>query len=351
MGYWPVVKCAGSATERGRAYGTQAKESILNNIEIYQALFHERYGTDWAKAREWAKRFLPALTEFDPDLLQEMQAIADGSGVDILDILTLNSRSSFKPRFGADDCTSIAFLPAPGEEGTTILAQNWDNLARLKPVVLQVEQPDKPSLMTFVEAGMLAKMGLNSAGIALCVNGLFGQDEASGQGLPIFCLMRKALQASCLSDAIGAIVRQRRDAPHNYMFASKEGAAFDLEALTVDFDVLAPEGRFLVHTNHFLSPRIVVRDEGLKHPDTVVRLWRARQLLAGHGGRFGVAEMKTVLSDHLDRPGSICRHAEDLGAMTAMRTKCAIIMEPARGLMHVSTGNPCDSPLETFTLA
>jgi hypothetical protein len=94
-----------------------------------------------------------------------------------------------------------------------------------------------------------------------------------------------------------------------------------------------------------------MRDEGkVRFPDTVLRLWRANALLAGKGPSFGVSDMHAVLSDHLGAPGSICHHARDMDDDLETRTKCAIIMEPRKGRMHVSAGYPCTSPLEVFDL-
>ncbi len=140
-----------------------------------------------------------------------------------------------------------------------------------------------------------------------------------------------------------------KDAPHNYLLASKQGAAFDIEALYEDSDILTPRGRFLVHTNHLLSPRLMIRDElKAEIPDTVIRLWRAQRLLADQRGVFGVSEMKTLLSDHFDAPDSICRHGvTDEGGFETI-TKCSVIMELADGRLHVSEGYPCDTPFETF---
>jgi isopenicillin-N N-acyltransferase like protein len=347
----PLVDCIGTGRERGLAHGERATPRIHANIETYRQLFEARHGLDWASVRERVARVVPEIEAFDPDLLDELRGIADGAAVDFLDVVVLNARSSITMTRAADECTSIAALSEPGSAGGTLLGQNWDNMRQLEPVVLRVVQEGKPSILTFTEAGTLAKIGLNGAGIGLCVNGLC-TPGGSHRGIPIFVMLRKALQMTSLSHAMAVITTAVRDAPHNYLLASREGAAFTVEALIGDFDILPPQGRFLVHTNHILSPRLAVRDElKASHPDTVVRLWRATRLLDGHRGDFRPQDLLRVLGDHFDAPTSICRHGDREGDPFAMQTNNAIVLELDAGRMWVTRSTPCDSERDVHELA
>lgn len=351
MSYWKVIRCEGDATARGIAHGVEARALIRENIEVYRDHFLHRYRLDWHKVQALAGRLLSALEARDPEMCREMRAVAIGAGVAFHDILALNCRSSLGSGAGSDGCTAVACLPlGAGGTGGAILGQTWDNFDRLQAVVLRVVQPDKPEILTFTEAGILAKMGLNSLGTALCLNGVFAR-ERRVRGIPIFCLIRRALEAANITEAVNSILGATRDAPHNFLFATGQGAALDVEALCVDYDILAPEGRFLLHTNHLLSPRLAAMDLGRSNPRTFLRLWQAKRLLEEYARRtFGVTEMQAVLSDHFAAPDSICFHGAASADGQAFRTKCAIIMEPALGRMHISTGNPCESPFETFEL-
>lgn len=348
MSSFPVIKIRGDAGERGYSYGKQTGTLIQENIELYHRHFLASHGVGWESVRAWAERLIPVIQNFDLDHDMEMRAIAEGAGVDVLDVIGLNARSSFSPRGCTDNCTVVCHIPEPGEGGTTLLAQNWDNMAGLRAILLRVTQPDRPDILTLTEAGMLAKMGLNSAGLALCVSGLFARDPVAG-GVPIFCMMRRVLQSRTLSAAMGVITGTTKDAAHNYMLASGEGAAFDIEAVSKESDILSPDGGLLVHTNHFLSSLFVARDEGkARSPGTVLRLWRAHQLLARVKGKCEVADMQAVLSDHIDSPDSICRHSQASADGREMRTNCTVIMEPAHGRLYLAAGYPCSTQLEAF---
>lgn len=158
-----------------------------------------------------------------------------------------------------------------------------------------------------------------------------------------------ALQATSLSETMHVIAGHQMDAPHNFKVASAEGLAFDVESLYENCDILAPTGPFQVHTNHILSPRLLMRDALLAQlTNSATRLWRAKQLLGRLEDRsLDVEDMKSLLRDHFDGPGSICRHAKDESNGLEGVSKHAIIMDLEQGVMHDSAGYPCSTPFTT----
>lgn len=343
------IRCEGSPRERGEQYGSQACEGIEANLATYRELFMKRFDLTWEKALARVKGVVAPLEEFDPALFQELEGISAGSGIDLLEIIALNARSTII--YGQEECTSIAFIHGVGPQRGSVVGQNWDNMKQLRPVILHVVEDGKPEILTLTEAGTLAKIGMNSAGIGLCVNGLSIAGRPSTASVPIFVLIRKALQNTSVSETLGVIAGYQMDAPHNFKVASREGAAFDIESLYEHYDILAPKGPVQVHTNHILSHRLLMRDALLAQlTNSAVRLWRAEQLLEAMGGAsLGVEDMKAVLSDHFDAPGSICRHAKDEANGLEGVTKHAIVMDLEAGEMHVSAGYPCRTPFAVHT--
>lgn len=343
-----VIRCEGKGGERGFAHGSRARAQVHDNIETYRLALRRRVGLEWSEATRQAARFVPWIEAWDADLADELRGIAQGAGVDLMDVVLLNARSSFTLTKPAHECTALAALPVPGETRETILAQNWDNMRRLKAIVLDVAAPGRPRCLTFTEAGTLAKIGLNSEGIGVCVNGLHAPGAADN-AIPIFILLRRALQSPTLVEAMRTLTGTPRDAPHNYLVGAADGAAFDIEACTRDFEVLAPHGRFLVHTNHFVGPRLAARDEHrVGDPGTVLRLWRAQALAAQHEGAFGAREALALLGDHFNAPASICAHATAADDDLVGETKCAVVMELGERRMTITAGYPCAAESETF---
>lgn len=126
----------------------------------------DRCKLDWQQVLDLASKFQPTIARLAPDLLAEMQGIADGvmqmgtpvdntvnfgtRWVGLLDILALNARSEIALSKWDDGCTSVAWkLPS----NTQILAQNWDwrvsigeNLA-----MVSIAQPSKPKIWMVTE--------------------------------------------------------------------------------------------------------------------------------------------------------------------------------------------------------
>jgi isopenicillin-N N-acyltransferase-like protein len=347
----PLVRCEGRPRDRGVAHGEAARELVHENIQTYRMLLQRRFGVAWPAARRHAAAFVPKIRAFDRGLAEEIAGIADGARADVRDIVLLNARSSLTLTDSPDGCTTFVSIPDGDRPGAALLAQNWDNLTRLRAVVLDIREADTPGILTLTEAGTLGKIGLNTEGVGIAVNGLHSRRPAA-RGVPLFVAIRKALAAPTLVEALRIMSTTPKDGPHHYMVASRGGVAFSIEALPSEFDLLRPAGPFLVHTNHYLSPRFVVRPEcRLREPGSVVRLSRAERLLAAHRGPIGVAEAKDVLSDHSDAPASICSHATAGADELAGETKCAVIMELGAGRMHVSEAHPCKTGLETFAFA
>lgn len=83
----------------------------------------------WDKAYELSKPYSKEIEKYRPELVEEMQGIADGAGLDFNTVLTLNCRSEImfaKADVAEDACTTIGMPPEASENGHTLLAQNWD---------------------------------------------------------------------------------------------------------------------------------------------------------------------------------------------------------------------------------
>lgn len=78
---------------------------------------------DWSQVRLEAVKFLPYIQQpaWTP-LVEQMEGIAAGAGVDFEDVLALNVRTEIAYGMFSDGCTSIAWKA----RGKSFLAQNWD---------------------------------------------------------------------------------------------------------------------------------------------------------------------------------------------------------------------------------
>jgi len=354
---FPRVRVTGTALERGRQHGVQAAPLIARNIEVYRQVFQHYAGWDWATVTRRAQAFIPVIEAYRAHLVEEMHGIAEGAGLAFEDVLALNVRTEVMfaavARSATGGCTAFAALPEATADGHKLLGQNWD----WKPdvaenvVVLEAEPDDGPSFVTVVEAGLLAKTGLNSAGIGLVTNALVSDADRGEPGVPYHVILRAILESERASHALDAITRHRRASSANYLIAHRDGEAFDVEAAPGDYsrvDVAFPENGLLSHTNHFTSHRLDLKDVGVwDGPGSLLRQRRARRLLEARRGRLDVATLREVLSDHFSYPDSVCSHPDpDLPRVEQYATLFSIIIDLDAAAIWLTRGNPCQSPYE-----
>ncbi len=133
------------ARQIGLEHGRLLSKQIRSQIAVYEAMFQRTSKLNWDGVREVAREYQATLQRLTPDLYVEMQGIAEGASLDVLDVVALNCRSEIALGLFYDGCSSMGWNR--GEKGT-ILAQNWDWTARVKDnvVVMSIDQPGKPKI-------------------------------------------------------------------------------------------------------------------------------------------------------------------------------------------------------------
>lgn len=354
----PLIDVRGAPLERGRQYGEQAAARIRRGIEHYSAQL-EALRLHWADIQAIVASYEPTIAAFEPGFIEEMRGIAEGAGVDKAAIVMLNARTEVlkladrrrKAQQAAtarpdteiepDGCTGIVVLPGAAAAGRVIHAQNWDWKAECAEtaVVLRVRRDDGPDLLTFTEAGGLARSGMNSAGIAITANYLESDRDYQQLGVPLALLRRKALDQQHLALAMRIVYATPKSASNNVMVSHAGGVAIDFECAPDEtFQVHADRG-VIVHANHFQSPVALakLKDTGIATtPDSLYRDLRVRELVEPAIGRLTRESVKAALFDDFASPWSVCRPprlntSSNLSASVAM-----VVMEPALGLMEVA---------------
>jgi isopenicillin-N N-acyltransferase like protein len=356
------VRVEGTSYQRGRQYGCQAAARVRLSVRAYRQTFAHFAGWDWPTVRREALRFEALIGEFRPAYLDELRGIADGAGLDLADVLAINVRTevmySAKARQAPTsakrpaECSAFAVVPAPGQDGPAIIGQNWDWLlhAAQTLVVLEVRQDDGPDFVTVVEAGLLAKTGMNAAGLGLVTNALVTDADVGEPGLPYHVLLRAVLDCATVTEALEALQAGPRSSSANYLIAHASGAALDIEAAPGDFTrlyPLFPEDGVLRHTNHFLAD-IHPADLALwAMPSSVIRLQRLRAA----GTARTLDDFGPLLADHADYPHSICAHpdpADHPCEQTA--TIASVLMDLTAKHIWLAAGNPCQAPYEQLDI-
>jgi len=372
MGQYPHVRVAGSASQRGRQYGEQARKRVRRSVSAYREVFAELAGWDWPTVLAEAARFEAPIAAYRPQYLAEMRGIADGAGLDFADVLAINVRTEVMfaakarqaaaaagpARTGPPECSAFAVAPAPARPGPTLLGQNWDWLPHTAEtvVVLESRQDDAPDFVTVVEAGLLAKTGMNSSGLGLVTNALVTSDDTGEPGLPYHVLLRAIMDCENVSDAITALQAGFRSSSANYLLAHRDGIAVDVEASPGDFSrlyLLYPgDDGVVLHTNHFLAERFAGRDVSVwAMPDSPVRLQRLRAGVRAAADP-SLATFRALLSDHANYPSGVCCHPDPrMPRHDQGMTATSVLMDLEARRMWVTDGNPCSVPYRELDYA
>jgi isopenicillin-N N-acyltransferase like protein len=359
---FPSIRVEGDAYERGRQYGTQARDLVQRCIELYAEIFRHHTSLTWAEVVNHAGRFEDPIGIAHPSFLEEMRGIGAGAGVGAEDILALNARTEIMfatiAKRMAAECTSLALLPDATADHSVIVAQNWDWRPALSEVVVVLEcaPSDGPSFVTVVEAGLLAKAGMNSAGLGIATNALITDNDRGDVGLPYHVVLRALLSARSLPEAIAAVTGHVRASSANYLVAHRSGVAVDVEAAPGDatqaWQAEAHEGR-LVHANHFVHGGGDARDVTLWYmPDSPHRLDRIKVLLDPAVADITVADIQHAFSDHRHAPVGVCKHGDDARPLAERSTTIAsLIMNLSSSELTVADGKPCERPYRTSDYA
>jgi isopenicillin-N N-acyltransferase like protein len=347
---FPILTIEGDPRERGRQYGRKAADRIDTSIRIYMAAWTAGQ-TQRETVLERARGFARVIENAFPDLLEEMRGIAEGAKRPVEEIVALNARTELL-YMRDEGCTSAVILPERGG-GHTIIGQNWDwrPPCREAAILLQVRPDRGPRMLTFVEAGMLARCGMNSAGIGLCGNFLNSDLDHKQQGVPIPILRRAILMSAPLPAAVGEVLRARRAFSSNHLLAHRDGEAIDLEASPGEVFTLFAEDGLLVHANHFKAAHGHLRDTGLaRYPDSLFRDRRVRQHLALRPRPLTARDLMMALRDHFGRPDSVCRHRAPRRDGTEIETVASVVMDLTEGALWLCPGPVCENEYRRFTL-
>ena len=363
----PRVRVEGTGFDRGRQYGAQARARIRRSVQAYQQVFAHYAGWDWPTVRRAAAGFEAPIAGFRASYLEEMRGIADGAGLDLADVLAINVRTEVMfaakarqaplagrarpapPAGPQPPAECSAFAVVQDQPAATLIGQNWDWLLHSAEtlVLLEVTQDDGPDFVTVVEAGLLAKTGMNAAGLGLVTNALVTDADVGAPGLPYHVLLRAVLDCATVTDALMMLQAGERSSSANYLIAHSSGAALDVEAAPGDFTrlyALYPDHGLLLHTNHFLSPGLHPVDLSLwAMPSSAVRLQRLRAF--GAGGRHRTLDgFRGLLADHADYPYSVCAHPEPgVHPCEQGATIASVLMDLTVGRMWMAAGHPCQA--------
>ncbi len=350
---FPVLEAAGRPGDLGFAQGRTFAAKIGDNLDFYVEWLSEAGATTRDRLLEMAGSFAGVLEAQFPDMLEEIDGVARGSGLSLDEILLINARTDILAIVESElavrkipACTALAIKGGPVRSPTIALCQNWDwdPLLADAPIVLRSRPNNGPAFVTLVEAGMIGKIGFNQHRLGVCLN--FLSHTADGRpgevGVPIHCLLRAVLNCSTINEAIATVDTAPRCASANFLIAQHDSAgpqSSDLEISPDAVAVLTDETAALVHTNHFLDPELAVGCTSGLGPSTMKRYNRAREILVELEPvePNPVIRAQRVLESRADLPYPISRHHNPDPSSS---TLAGIIMDLTHNQLILANGAP-----------
>jgi isopenicillin-N N-acyltransferase-like protein len=321
-------------TERGTEFGEALRPRVQHTVNFYLRLFGEAGGFTRDDVSDFGAEVRSELASRYPELVEEIDGIARGAATDADLLVAVNARtelltqSSFSrsrglehPRSAGRECSHAVVLPTATADGHTLLGQTWDFHPDQYEARVLWTLPTRAGgqLITFTEAGILAKIGMNSSGVGCLLAFLASEADRRTGGVPAHLTARLVLEsATNAAEALRAIY----SAPTSgsvaltigYAGAKNEGfaAACECSAGRVGFKVPDERG-VLVRTNHFLAldvGREPAFEPGGWHSTIVRQDFIVRWLRARVGSIRG-EHLEEIMTSTFDAPDAICvaRHS------------------------------------------
>ncbi|KAL4866194.1 hypothetical protein BDV12DRAFT_173253 [Aspergillus spectabilis] len=332
-----VIKCSGSPRDIGKQHGTAASAHIARCIDFYTGMFQQTSSLTWNNVLSLAEGFAEKIKTTWPEYYEEIDGIAEGAGRSTLDIVALNVRTEIAFGCFSDGCTSLSWQT----KEHSFLAQNWDWLPAQKQnlIALKISQEAKPTINMITEAGIIGKIGLNSAGVGVCLNAIRAKGVDVSR-IPVHLALRKALDSSSATEAMETLTTIGVASSAHILIADTS-VSLGGEFTSATFAVIPMDSRGRVaHSNHLLLDHPAVVDTcWLK--DSPFRVERVLKL-SEELGEPTWDEISRLFTDRVNAPAAICRTGD-------LETVFNIVMELNARRAVVRAGLP-DQPEEVVEL-
>ncbi len=351
----PVLHLTGTAYEQGLVHGRSLHNEISHNLQVYFERFRQESQLDRKEVLRRARLYRQAIASHSPTYYEGMRGIAEGSGFDLDDITALNVRyeiiyyqSAVLAMTGKDGCTAFAVAPPISSNGHLLLGQNWDWIPWVKGAVLHTVETDGLETMSFTEAGIFGgKIGLNSAGLGLAINGITSTgDDWQRLTAPFHVRCYAILRSWELETAISVITDTPRACSANFLIAQVPDQAVDIEAAPDVVNIIPwQDSCLLVHANHFVDPaRTGIEEPPFERRHFSCYRQENLQAMIEANQPVSLTDMQTFLQDHTHRPSSICRHEHpDAPPGEQYRTVTSVVMDLNERAFHLTDGPPCEN--------
>jgi len=120
------IEVRGTPREMGRGTGEAAREEIRGFSDIALERVNKTVKVSRERAMEVAAGSLNYARGYSPEMVEELEGMAEGSGLTIEEVMLLQVRNQLGPEEDAG-CTAFSLAREVTARGYATLGQNWDN--------------------------------------------------------------------------------------------------------------------------------------------------------------------------------------------------------------------------------
>ncbi len=373
---FPLIRLKGDAFHQGVQHGSELKERVLHNLELYFYRFENEIKLTRAQTLEMAGKVAGHIERFNPDYAAGMRGIAQAVGRDYLEIAALNARyeilyfgygeqglknAGLEGRFDqhfnqkkVDGCTLFAALPEAMATGRLTMGQNWDWIVGVQGALMHTKHDDGLESLAFTEAGIFGgKIGFNSAGVGVCISGLVSMDDDWSRPVkPTHLRCYEILRSRTFEDAQRIVSEGERACSTNFMIAAAPNQIADFETAPHAVRMLTCVAGSMAHTNHFLEPQAlgITEPPSERRPHSYFRQELMTRLMESKRP-LEISDIQAFLSNKEDYPDGICRYPNlEEPEEDRVETIAGIIMDLQAKTMWVTDGHPDVKPFEQYSL-
>lgn len=265
--HFNYLEVSGTHHDIGKQIGVRFSREILASRMAIPDTVNAAIGLVQAFPDVFYNPFLEAVQNHFPDYVDELQGIADGSGLSFQDIMIGNMAIeiiflaielgyiegySLPSTYG---CSTTAY----SKNGKTFLTHNEDLFTSFLSYMylLKIKVTGKPEILTLSYPGLLPGIppGMNEAGIVQCGNDIQGLHIE--QSVPMAFHFRSVLDSTSLDDAVSRAKNPHRARTMTHNIGSfNENKIVSIEAAPTKSQSHNVDG-FYVHTNHFILPEML----------------------------------------------------------------------------------------------
>ncbi|MFA9556546.1 C45 family autoproteolytic acyltransferase/hydrolase [Evansella sp. AB-rgal1] len=248
----------------------------------------------------YGKLSIPILTEFDADIVKEIQGFADGCHASFEEV------SSFLLSIGVFGQSSQCSIFAAFNGSEVIIGRNYDMLFSLKNITESslVCLKDKNKYLGHSDCFIGKVDGINEHGLFVGITAV--PHEGKKPGLNFYFACKKILENCCnVEEGMEVLKRFPSSVANNYLLADPSGSMVVVEVTPTSFQVRLPNSNYIHCTNHHMGAAIV---ENWNWSKSIERFQTLDRVLAEN---VHIMELSIAQSIMSDTKGHVCLNVRE----------------------------------------